>query len=63
MAIPFSKTVPGDDTLYCKAWLKVYVYTMGLKFGAPLVIIGINLIVPIVFNLLSFFEHATTKTE
>ena len=36
---------------------------MSLKFGAPLVIIGINLIVPIVFGILGSFEHALTKTE
>ena len=36
---------------------------MALKFGAPMVIIAINVIVPIVFHLLSEFEHATTKTE
>jgi hypothetical protein len=36
---------------------------MSLKFGAPLVIIGINLIVPIVFGILGGLEHSTTKTE
>ena len=62
-AISFDNISKGDNTLYCKEWSYVYVYEMALKFGAPMIIIGINIIVPIVFHLLAEFEHTTTKTE
>jgi hypothetical protein len=62
-AISFDNIKGAGNTPYCKEWFYVYAYEMALKFGAPMVIIGINVIVPIVFHLLSEFEHATTKTE
>lgn len=62
-AVSFSQIPGAGDTPYCKRWFYVYAKDMALKFGAPMVIIAINLIVPIVFHLLSEFEHATTKTE
>ena len=57
------RSATGSDVLFCKEWMPEYFYFMSLKFGAPLVIIGINLIVPIVFGILGGFEHALTKTE
>lgn len=63
LATSFDSIKGAGKTQYCKEWFYVYAYDMALKFGAPMVIIAINVIVPIVFHLLSEFEHATTKTE
>jgi hypothetical protein len=60
--ISFTDVAPGD-TEYCRGWFWAYSEAMALKYGAPMVIVIINSLVPIIFDLLTRFESHKTKTE
>ena len=62
-AIKFEDVKTGDLNHYCKGWFWAYSEAMALKFGAPMVIVIINALVPLIFDLLSKFERHKTKTE
>lgn len=61
--ISFADVAPGDKTEYCRGWFWAYSEAMALKYGAPMVIVIINSVVPIIFDLLTGFEGHKTKTE
>lgn len=61
--ISFADVAPGDKTEYCRGWFWAYSEAMALKYGAPMVIVIINSVVPIIFDLLGKFEGHKTKTE
>ena len=60
--ISFTNIAPGDTTKYCQGWFWAYSEAMALKYGAPMVIVIINSVVPIIFDLLTRFESHKTKT-
>jgi len=47
--IDFSDVKPGDTEKYCKSWSKAYLKAMSLKYGSPMIIIIINMLVPMIF--------------
>ena len=62
-AIKFNGPGVSDQTEYCRSWFWAYSEAMGLKYGAPLVIVIINSVVPIIFDLLTSVEGHKTKTK
>ena len=61
--IDFSDIKASDTEKYCKDWFVSYSYVMSLKYGSPMVIIGINMIVPMIFAMFSKFERQKTLNE
>ena len=47
--IDFSDVRIGDTTKYCQQWFISYTKAMTLKYGSPLIIILINMLVPMIF--------------
>lgn len=61
--IDFTAINPEDTRKYCKDWFYAYSKALSLKYGAPMVIIIINVLVPIVFAAFSKFEKHKTLNE
>jgi hypothetical protein len=47
--IDFSDVRKDDDSKYCQQWFISYTKAMTLKYGSPLIIILINMLVPMIF--------------
>jgi len=62
LSISFADIDAKDTTEYCRGWFWAYSEAMGLKFGAPMVIVIINSVVPIIFDKLTALEGHKTKT-
>lgn len=62
LATSFTDVDPQSTTEYCRGWFWAYSEAMGLKYGAPMVIVIINSAVPIIFDMLTGLERHKTKT-
>lgn len=63
LATSFAEVKPGDDTKYCGLWWDSFTLTSSVKFGAPMIVVIINVLVTKVFEVLAKFEKHYTKGD
>jgi hypothetical protein len=61
--ISFTDQKASDSTPYCKEWSIAYFTVAALKYGSPIIISIINLLVIIVFDLLGDFQKSPTLNQ